>query len=91
MSTVDYLYLIILPLLSLSVLLVFIRFLKGPDIVDRVVALDLIITIGLAIMCIYALVTHQSSFLDIAMIFALIAFLGTIAFSYYIEKRNKND
>jgi len=91
MSANDFLYIIILPALSIAVLLVFIRFVKGPNIVDRVIALDLIITIGLAIMCIYAIVTHQSSFLDIAMIFALIAFLGTIAFSYYIEKRNRNE
>jgi multicomponent Na+:H+ antiporter subunit F len=29
--------------------------------------------------------------LDIAMILALIAFLGTVAFAYYLEKREKND
>lgn len=91
MSAENYLYLIILPALSIAVVIVFIRFFIGPNIVDRVIALDLIITIGLAIACVYAIVTRQSSFLDIAMIFALIAFLGTIAFSYYIEKRNKNE
>jgi multicomponent Na+:H+ antiporter subunit F len=30
-------------------------------------------------------------FLDIAMILALIAFLGTIAFSFYLEKQSKDD
>jgi multicomponent Na+:H+ antiporter subunit F len=80
---------IIIPLLSFSILLVFIRFLKGPDISDRVIALDLIITIGIAIMAVYAIVSGQEAFLDIATIFALIAFLGTVAFSYYIEKREK--
>lgn len=91
MSAEEYLYIIILPALSIAVVMVFIRFFIGPNIVDRVISLDLIITIGLAITCVYAIVTHQPSFLDIAMIFALIAFLGTIAFSYYIEKRNKNE
>ncbi len=80
---------IVLPLLCVSILLVFIRFLIGPDISDRVIALDLIITIGIAIMAVYAIVTDQEAFLDIATIFALIAFLGTVAFSYYIEKREK--
>lgn len=89
MTTHDYLSYIILPLLSISVLLVFIRFLKGPSLADRVVALDLIVTIGLAMMAIYAIISKQESFLDIAMIFALIAFLGTVAFSYYLEKRGK--
>ena len=91
MNINEYLYMIILPSLSISVLLVFVRFIKGPGITDRVVALDLLITIGIAIMCVYAMVSEKSSFLDIAMIFALIAFLGTIAFSYYLEKRNRDD
>lgn len=89
MSTNEYLSYIILPLLSFSVLLVFLRFLKGPSLADRVVALDLIVTIGLAMMAVYAIISAQESFLDIAMIFALIAFLGTVAFSYYLEKRGK--
>ncbi|MCH8555048.1 MAG: cation:proton antiporter [Schleiferiaceae bacterium] len=91
MTTTDYLYQIILPILSVSMLLVFYRFLKGPSMADRIVSLDLMITIGIGIMSIYAIVNDQSSFLDIAMIFALIAFLGTIAFAYYLEKRNRND
>jgi multicomponent Na+:H+ antiporter subunit F len=82
-SLFNFYYYFILPVLSLSVLLVFVRFVKGPGIVDRVVALDLLITIGIVL-------TGQSTFLDIAMILALIAFLGTVAFSYYLEKREKN-
>jgi multicomponent Na+:H+ antiporter subunit F len=76
--------------LAISVILIFIRFLKGPSIVDKVIALDLIITAGIGIITIYSIVSNQSTFLDIAMILALIAFLGTIAFSYYLEKREKN-
>jgi multicomponent Na+:H+ antiporter subunit F len=91
MNITDFLYYVILPMLSLSLILVFVRFLMGPNITDRVISLDLMITIGIGIMTIYAVVNEQSSFLDIAMIFALIAFLGTIAFAYYIEKRNRND
>lgn len=91
MTLYDYLYYVILPVLSISILLVFVRFLKGPGIVDRVIALDLLITIGIAIIAVYSIINNQSTFLDIAMILALIAFLGTIAFSYYLEKRKKNE
>lgn len=87
----DYLYYIILPILTLSVLLIFYRFLKGPSISDRVIALDLLITTGIGIIAIYSIISKQSTFLDIAMILALIAFLGTVAFSYYLEKRKKNE
>jgi multicomponent Na+:H+ antiporter subunit F len=89
MTLLDFLYYGILPVLSLSVVLVFIRFLKGPGIVDRVIALDLLITIGVAIITVYSIINNQSTFLDIAMILALIAFLGTIAFSYYLQRRKR--
>lgn len=91
MTVYDYLYHVILPVLALSVILVFVRFLKGPSIVDKVIALDLLITIGIGIITVYSIISNQSTFLDIAMILALIAFLGTIAFSYYLERREKND
>jgi len=91
MSLNDFLYYIILPLLSFSVVLVFIRFLKGPSIVDRIIALDLIVTIGIGIISIYSIINNQPNFLDIALILALIAFLGTVAFTYYLEKRDKNE
>ena len=91
MSIYDYLTYVIIPLLSLSGLLVFIRFLVGPTLSDRVVALDLLITIGIAVIAAYSVVSNRETFLDIAMILALIAFLGTVAFSYYLEKRKKNE
>jgi multicomponent Na+:H+ antiporter subunit F len=91
MSLYDFLYYIIIPILSLSGVLVFVRFLLGPSLSDRVIALDLLITIGIGIIAIYSIVNDKPTFLDIAMILALIAFLGTVAFSYYLEKRRKNE
>lgn len=81
----------ILPMLTISVILVFIRLLKGPKVVDRVIALDLIITIGIGIITVFTIRSHQKVLLDVAIILALIAFLGTIAFSYYLEKQKKDD
>ncbi len=78
---------VILPILAISVMLVFIRLFKGPAVVDRVIALDLIITIGIGIITVYSIRTNQKVFLDVAIILALIAFLGTVAFAYYIEKQ----
>jgi multicomponent Na+:H+ antiporter subunit F len=61
----SYLYYLILPLLSIALVLVFIRFFIGPSIVDRVIALDLLITIGIAVITIYSIYTNQSTFLDV--------------------------
>jgi multicomponent Na+:H+ antiporter subunit F len=78
---------LILPLLAFAVLIVVVRFIKGPRLTDRVVALDLLVTIGIAIIIAYSIVTGQPSYLDIAMVLALIAFLSTIAFAYYLKRR----
>lgn len=85
------LYYVVLPMLMISVALVFVRFVKGPRLSDRVISLDLLITIGIGIIAVYSMIFERSTFLDIAMILALIAFLGTVAFSYYLEKREKDD
>lgn len=89
MTLFDFIYFFILPVLSLSVVLIFYRFIKGPSILDRIIALDLLITTGIGFIGAYAILTAQSTFLDVAMILALIAFLSTVAFSYYIQKKNK--
>jgi multicomponent Na+:H+ antiporter subunit F len=78
---------IFLPIMGLSVIIVVIRFLIGPSLSDRVVALDLLITIGIGIISVYSIAGGQTAYLDIAMILALIAFLGTIAFAFYLKRR----
>lgn len=87
MTLEEYLYFVIMPVLAFSVLLVFIRFLKGPTLSDRVMSLDLLVTIGIGFAAVYAILNEESTILDIAMIFALIALLATVAFSYYLEKK----
>ncbi|HEY9186179.1 MAG TPA: cation:proton antiporter [Salegentibacter sp.] len=89
MTLNDYIYYVILPVLAFSILLIFYRFFRGPSIVDKVIALDLLITTGIGIIAVYSIVHGRSTFMDTAMILALIAFLSTVAFSYYIEKRNR--
>lgn len=91
MTVEQYLTYVIMPLLSLAILVILIRFFKGPQIVDRVIALDLIITAGVGFIGIFCMITNNNNFLDVAMILALIAFLSTVAFSYYLYRSKKND
>jgi multicomponent Na+:H+ antiporter subunit F len=77
----------IIPLLSVAIVLAFVRFVRGPSLPDRVVALDLIATLGMGVIAVYAIATDQPVFLDVAIVLALISFLGTVAFAYYIERR----
>lgn len=89
MNLQEYFQFIIVPILGISVILVFIRFIKGPSLADRVIALDMLILISICIIAVYSIVFQQSTFLDIAMLFALIAFLSTTAYAFYLEKRER--
>lgn len=89
MTLIDFINYFVLPVLSISIVLIFISFIKGPKMVDRVIALDLVITTSIGFISAYSILYDQPALLDVAMILALIAFLGTVAFTYYIQKKNK--
>ncbi len=76
----------ILPVLSLSMLLIFIRVFRGPSLMDRVVALDLLVIVGIGSFSAYAILFDREVVIDISLILALIAFLSTVAFTYYYVK-----
>ena len=71
-------------LLSLSLIMAFVRLVRGPSLPDRVVALDLIAFIAVAFIALYSVATGQEVFLDAAVALALIAFLGTLAFARFV-------
>ncbi len=89
MTIEKYLYIVILPILAVSAILIFVRFVIGPSLSDRVVTLDLLITTGIGTMAVYSIYSNNTAYLDVAMILALISFLSTVAFSYYIEKSKR--
>lgn len=91
MTVETYLISVVMPIICLSLIFIFIRFLKGPAVVDRVVALDLLITVGVGFIGLFSLIADNAIFLDVAVILALIAFLSTVAFSFYLDKRNRDD
>ena len=78
---------IVLPMLSLAVLAAAVRLVIGPSLADRVVAFDLMATLGIGIVAVYSIVTKQPVFLDIALLVALTSFLGTVAFAHFLGKR----
>ena len=77
-----------LVMLALAAALAFIRLLLGPTLPDRVVAIDLL---GVLIVCIVVTVaaaTGQQTYLDVAIVIALISFVGTVAYARYIERED---
>jgi multicomponent Na+:H+ antiporter subunit F len=74
-------------MVSVAMLLTFIRLVRGPSLADRVVALDLMTVQAVGFIAIYDIATQEPVYLRVAIVLALIAFLGTIAFAYYIERK----
>lgn len=83
----NLIFFLILPVLAVAVMLALVRLVRGPDMPDRVVALDLLSSLGIGILAVYAIATDQPVFLDAATVIALVTFLSTIAFAYYLQRR----
>lgn len=81
----------VLGVLSLGAGLALIRLLMGPNMPDRLVALDLMTTFGVGICAVYAVAVGRSVYLDVAIVIALVAFLGTVTFARYVGKWAHHD
>ncbi len=73
-------------LLLPSIIITLYRFLKGPTLSDRVVAFDVMSVMSISLLVVLALYFERSLYLDIAIVFGLIGFLGVTIFGRYIEK-----
>lgn len=73
-------------LLSASAIGGIYRLVKGPSVPDRVMALD---TIGINIVGIIAITSmllKTDAFLEVILLIGALAFIGTVAFSRFLEK-----
>lgn len=75
--------------LAASGLIAFVRLLRGPSLPDRVVAIDLIGVVCVGIIVVSAAATGEAAFLDVAIVIALISFVGTVAYARYIEREGR--
>lgn len=66
------------------------RLLKGPTLADRVVALDLISILLVALLTLFALSSQVDTYLDAAIVLALVAFLGTVALARFMLRTRRN-
>lgn len=80
----------VLPVLSLTMVLVFLRVIRGPRLMDRVVALDMLAIVGIGFTAAFAILFDKKVIIDVALILALVAFISTIAFAYYYQKEGED-
>ncbi len=66
-------------------LVLLIRFVKGPSAADRAVAADSIEILTDMALILFALHTGRSIYLDIALVTAVLGFVGTVIIARYLE------
>jgi multicomponent Na+:H+ antiporter subunit F len=74
-------------MLLLAFFLAFWRLVKGPSLPDRVVVLDLIASLVIGITLAITFLSGEKVYLNVAVMIALITFMGTVAFAIYLKKQ----
>jgi len=83
---VEKILLLALALFSVSIALSLYRVIKGPSMPDRAIALDTIGINLLSAIAIVSIVLKTKAYLEAILILGILAFIGTIAFTKYIER-----
>lgn len=83
---VDALIILSAILAGAAFLLVLWRFIKGPTPVDRVIAFDGMTIVSITGILFVALGEQRSIYLDVALVYALLSFLGVIVVARFLEK-----
>lgn len=80
----DYVIPLCLALMSLSVLLTTIRLIRGPDLTDRVLALDTLYINALALIVLFGIWLGSGLFFEAALLIAVMGFVSTVAVAKYL-------
>lgn len=73
-------------LLGIAILFGFTRMVKGPTIVDRILAFDSIVICVVGLVCLLSLKWQSAFFLELILIVAALGFFTTVALVFYLQK-----
>lgn len=73
-------------LVTIAMLVIIYRLVKGPNASDRVIALDTIGVCLISLVGLFSILVETSYYLEIILLLAILSFIGTVAFSKFIEK-----
>ena len=71
---------------GIAFLLVLWRFIKGPGPVDRIIAFDGLTIVSITGILFAALAEGRGIYLDVALVYALLSFLGVIVVARFLER-----
>lgn len=78
-----------LGLVCAAFFIAFLRLVRGPTLSDRVLALDMLVTVGIGFIAVLTVRTGYAQYLDVAIGLGLVGFLATVAFARYIIARGR--
>ena len=76
-------------LLGLGMLFTLIRLVLGPTLADRILALDVLTTLGVGIIATFAVHVGQTVYIDVAIALCLMGYVATISFAKYLISRGE--
>jgi multicomponent Na+:H+ antiporter subunit F len=74
-------------ILAFAGVLCVIRLARGPSLADRVLALDSLLIVGVVGVALESARTRSGVYLDVLLVVALVAFIGTTAVARFVERR----
>lgn len=74
-------------ILLLAVALLLVRAVRGPTLYDRILAVNTMGTKTVVLIAVLGFVDGRADFLDVALLYALMNFIATVAILKYIEFR----
>ena len=72
-------------LIGIAGLIAFLRLILGPSVPDRVVALDTMNTLVVATMVLLGAAYERAIYIDIAIVYALLSYVGTLIIAKYLQ------
>jgi multisubunit Na+/H+ antiporter MnhF subunit len=77
--------------LAVSILLGLYRLARGPHVLDRVMAFDLITSCAVGLIVLLSIQWNTPLYLELILIVSLLGFLTTVAFVFYLNKTGKKN
>ena len=73
-------------LIFLGIMFGVLRLILGRTLVDRVVAVDMLTVVSISLIALYAHVAGRFIYLDVALVYGVLSFLGVLAIARYLEQ-----
>ncbi len=89
-AVTDTTFVIVLLLLLAAGMLTLVRLFRGPDTLDRIAALDVVVVLVVAATTVYVAYYRDSSNIPLLVAFALVAFVGSASAARLTERRERH-